>query len=58
MLVKKSRRFYYEQWRTIVHKVHRMILISVFGLEGVGHYIEGRLFGSTCHSSFMALDDY
>jgi hypothetical protein len=35
-----------------------MRLIPIFGLEGVGHYIEGRFFATPCHSSFMALDDY
>jgi hypothetical protein len=35
-----------------------MILIPVFGLEGVGHYIEGRFFANSCHRSFIALDEY
>ncbi len=41
-----------------MHKVHPMIIIPVFGLEGVGLYIEDRFFGTFCHRSFMALDDY
>ncbi len=40
-----------------MHKIHTMMLIPVFGLEGVGHYIEGRLFATSSHRSFMALDD-
>ncbi len=38
-----------------MHKVHRMILIPVFGLKGVGHYIEGRFFATCCHSSSIVL---
>jgi hypothetical protein len=39
-------------------KIYPMILIPVFGLEGVGHYIEGRFFATSCHRSFIALDGY
>ena len=42
----------------MVHKVHPMILIPVFGLEGVGHYTEDRFFATSCHNSFIAPDDY
>jgi hypothetical protein len=36
----------------------RMKLIPVFGLDGVGHYIEGRFLANSCHRSFIALDEY
>jgi len=41
-----------------MHKVHPMVLIPIFGLARVGYYIEGRFFATSCHSSFIALDDY